>query len=61
MFLCPQMEEIKVSPAYNWFRSTVPLKRVSTIVLTEILYKYTLESSRSVNADNAGDTEATCV
>ena len=30
IWMCPQMEEIKVSPDYNWFRSTVPLKRVST-------------------------------
>ncbi len=30
LWMCPQMEEIKVSPDYNWFRSTVPLKRVST-------------------------------
>lgn len=30
--MCPQMEEIKVSPDYNWFRSTVPLKKVSTVI-----------------------------
>jgi hypothetical protein len=23
------MEEIRISPDYNWFRSTVPLKKVS--------------------------------
>lgn len=34
--LCPQMEEIKVSPDYNWFRSTVPLKRVSSRLVTRL-------------------------
>lgn len=28
------MGEIKVSPDYNWFRSTVPLKKVRTTVLS---------------------------
>lgn len=41
MLSCPQMEEIKVSPAYNWFRSTVPLKRVSSIILDLDIYVYT--------------------
>ena len=27
------MGEIKVSPDYNWFRSTVPLKKVGTAVI----------------------------
>lgn len=31
------MGEIKVSPDYNWFRSTVPLKKVSTILLQFIV------------------------
>lgn len=27
------MGEIKVSPDYNWFRSTVPLKKVCMVLL----------------------------
>lgn len=31
-----EMEEIKVSPDYNWFRSSVPLKRVSNLWLSSL-------------------------
>jgi hypothetical protein len=34
------MGEIKVSPDYNWFRSTVPLKKVCMALLHLLFVKY---------------------